>query len=374
MNESPGYRANLQRGQLLRMSGRYREACQFFGEAIQADPQQAQPYLELALARSDMPGGKDASLQAIDRAIALEPVSSRFLGWKAVLLSQFNLNGEAVQVARSALELDPCNSNALLAQAHVSTNLDQWQRVEELTRRVLELDAHNVNALNLLAQSLRFQDRLDESNQVIEALFAFMPNDAAGHANAGYAALKVGDHRRANRHFLEALRSNPGSDHARRGLVQSLRTRIWIYRVNVRLIELCHSSQKRTPAARLTLVFVTLFSCGLFFVLLILYLPISLSLQPLSNFFLLLEPTGRRALTKTERTWGLCTGLLTIALVAFLAVGHLSIFALLLGCHLGLFALGVYLPQWADLRRARREKHRLERVNVASARPLAQAR
>jgi tetratricopeptide (TPR) repeat protein len=373
MNESSGYEASLQRGQMLRCSGRYREACEFLGEAIQADPHQAQPYLELALTHSGMPGGKAASLQAVNRAVALEPGSSHFLGWKAVLLAEFHLDKEAIRVAQSALEIDPHNSNALMAQANAGTHLKQWKLVESLTRRVLELNPHHVSALNLLAQSLRFQDRIGESRQVIERLLAFTPNDAFGHANAGYAALQSGDHLRANRHFLEALRFDPGSNHARRGLLQSLRARIWIYRFNFRLLELLDSTQAKGRTAQLTWFFLALLSGGLVFVAAALFLPIALTQQPLSNFFLLLDRTGRRALTKKERIIGLLTGLPALALCVFMAEGRLIAAPALLGGYLGLFALGVYIPQWIDLWRVRREKQQLEREGASVPRPLAEA-
>jgi hypothetical protein len=43
-----------------------------------------------------------------------------------------------------------------------------------------------------------------------------------------------GDHKKANQHFLEALRLNPTSENARMGLIESFRARSWPYRLQLR--------------------------------------------------------------------------------------------------------------------------------------------
>ena len=356
MSLGPGYEANLHRGQLLRESARFADACKFLSAAIEADPEQPQAYLELALARSGLPGQMRESLAAVDRAVALAPNSAHFLGYKAYLLSRFGRQKEAMAAAESALKLDPNSHIALLGLANAYTKTSQWFLAERIACRMLEMDADDTTALNLLAQAMRLQNRLREAREVTARILALVPNDVFGQANAGYEALVVGDHRRANRHFLEALRLDPHYEHARRGLLQSLRARNWLYRVNVRLISLYNRDQKPRGLLLVFLVFLSIATGGLIIMLWFLYILFALTLMPISNFFLLAEPAGRRALTRRERAMAIFYGVLIFAVLAWLACSRFHFLFFFAAGYIGMFALGVYVPQAMDWWRARREE------------------
>jgi tetratricopeptide (TPR) repeat protein len=363
MSDPAVYYSNLQRGQLLREREHYQEACNFLGDAIQADPEQPQAYLELALAQSQIPARKSEALGTVDRAVALSPNSAHFLGYKAYLQSHLGLNKEALHVASRALEIDPCCPIALLAQANAYTQLAEWDQAGFTALRMLELDAEDIAALNLRAQALRFQGRHRESRDVIAQILARVPNDAFGQANAGYEALKVGDHRRANEHFLNALRADPHYDYARRGLLQSLRSRVWIYRFNLRMLMLFAEGRESAVGLRVLIFVLTIATGGLFMGLLLLYLVLAVTLQPISNFFLLLEPVGRHALTFSERGWALLTGAIACILLLTFALTSLVGLLAIAGGYLLLFAFCVYVPQWADAWRARKERRLLVAEN-----------
>jgi hypothetical protein len=360
MNAAIGYEANLRRGQVLRESGHYRESCPFLREAIQADPQQPQPYLELALALSELPGGKADSLRAAERSVALAPNSAHFIGYRAYILSHFGLYNDALQVAESALRIDPNRHIALLARANAYTKTGQWFQAEKWARRMLELNAEDTGALNLLAQAMRFQGRYAESRVVIAQILALVPEDAFGQTNAGFEALNSGDQERAYRHFINALRVNPHSDNARRGLLQALRARMWFYRVNLMVIDFFTAIKKKALPWRLLVLFFFIATGGVGIFAWLFYLVVSFTLQPLSNLFLLFEPVGRRALVPKERNWAIVTGVAAALLVVLLALSrHLRFLDLFLGGYLALFALGVYVPQWLAAWKIRREKKRL---------------
>lgn len=365
MSEAIGYEANLQRGQILRESGRHRDACTYLREAIQADSQQPQPYLELALALSELPGGKAESLRAAERSVALAPNSAHFIGYRAYILSHFGAYKEALQVADSALRIDPNRHIALLARANAFTKTGQWLAAEQGARRMLELNAEDTGALNLLAQALRFQGRHKESREVVARILARVPEDAFGQTNAGFEALTAGDHERANRHFVNALRLNPYSDNARRGLLQSLRARMWLYRVNLKVINFFDGIKRKSVIVRMVLIFCIIASGGLVVFAYLIYILVAGTLQPVSNFFLLFQPTGRRALTRRERAWAIVTGVIAFLLLVLFAASRFRVLDLYLGGYLALFALGVYVPQWIAAWQNRRKEARLAPENVS---------
>jgi tetratricopeptide (TPR) repeat protein len=348
-----GYEANLRRGQLLRESGRSAEARGYLGEAIQANPHQPQAYLEMALVESDLPGRKKEALRAIDQAVALAPLSAHFLGYKAYLLSQFGRHQDALEMASQALQIDPNRSIALLARTNAYTKLKRWVEAEISSRRMLQLNPSDTGALNLLAQSLRLQERVKESREIIAQILALTPNDSFGHANAGYGALKAGDHLRANRHFLESLRGNPQDDFARRGLLQSLRARMFVYRCGFNLVI---GTSGFGRGGMVLFVILNIATGGLIFALLVLYFIFAVTLQPLSNFFLLFHRAGRRALTRKEWCWAVFTGVIAISLLMVAVVTRLAGLVIFLGVYLLLFALSVLLPQFVDAGHARREE------------------
>jgi tetratricopeptide (TPR) repeat protein len=357
MSGDVGYEANLRRGQVLREGGRFRDACTYLREAIAADPQQPQPYLELALALAELPNSRKESLAAVARAVSLEPNSARFLGYEAYLLSHFGSHKEALEKTTTALQRDPACRIAWLAQANAHTKLRNWYLAEMAARRMLELNAEDTAAMNLLAQALRLGGKHKESREVITRILARIPEDDFAQTNAGFEALNAGDHVRAKCHFLAALRVNPHSDHARRGLLQSLRARIWFYRVNLRIFDFYGDLRQKSIWLQMLVAFLLVGTGGAVLILWTMYILLSFTLQPVSNFFLLLEPVGRRALTRKERNWAFVTGALSALALFFLTrYRALHFFAYVWGAYLGLFALGVYLPQALDAVRFWRER------------------
>lgn len=354
--KSTAFHANLRRGRLLRQTGRYQEACEFLGAAIQLDPEQPEPYLELALAQSEMPGQKKEALRSIDRAVGLDPESDYYVGYKAYLLARFGRRKEALDFADQALAISPLSHLGLLAQTNVHTQMGDWPKAEESARRMLELDAEDTSALNLLAQSLRMQHRYREAGEVLSYLLSREPEDAFGLTNAGYEALSAGNYRRANELFLAALRVDPKCAHARRGLLQSLRSRVWIYRVNQQIIQLLSGGKHHGHAFRIVLIVLVVGTGGLFLGVILLYAFIALTMQPISDFFLLFDPKGRRALTIYERRgflFGAIVGCYFLVLLAFAGFPKILVG---ITCYLALFALCVLIPQWLDAWQARREE------------------
>jgi tetratricopeptide (TPR) repeat protein len=339
--EAPfGYEANLERGRLLRQSGRPLEACRYFGDAIQADPRQPRAYLELALAQLDLPDGPNQAHRTIDRALALAPDSALYLGYKAFFLFRLGRKEEAVELSARALEIDPSSYIALFTKAHSHDGLCQWEQAEKVARRMLELNAEDGTALNLLACALRNQNRLTEAQAVTSQLLARFPNDPFGQVNAGYDALKKDRNREATGHFLNALQADPFLDDARVGLLQSIRARLLPYRMGCKFVEVL--KKEMSMAETFLFLISILFTAGLYIIVLF------VAFEPVCNLLLLLNPVARRALNRREKGLALFTGLLAAIFLLALVVTGQSVGAFLL-VEYGLFLIGcVYIPQLED--------------------------
>jgi tetratricopeptide (TPR) repeat protein len=374
--EPDPFHANLQRGVLLLGQNRPREALSFIQAAIAANPNAPQGYAELARCWNGIPAERAKSIAAINQAIGLAPNVSFYYGrkgWFLVCLQRFR---EAFVAAQAGLAINPACPQSLNALANAHTKMGKWKSAEQACLRILALDPNDGPGLNLLAQALRHQGRWKESRETVARLLAQMPNNAFGHANAGYAALAAGDHLRANEHFRESLRMDPHFELARRGLVQSLRARNWVIRLNFRIASFIHRPgtllnvtaafagfialiagasclasflDNIYPKAG-TILFVLIFAFGLFYA----YLSVLIGLM--QNFLLLFDPIGRHALTRLEKQKS-CVPAVALAIVGgFLIANGYWIAALSFSLFFAVLAFSIQYPLLKDRWQRRREK------------------
>jgi len=368
--EPDAYQANLQRGTVLLDHNRPKEALPFIQAAIAANPDAPYAYAELARCWNEIPPDRHKSIDAINRAIGLAPHVSHFhgrKGWFCVCLLQYRA---AKKAADAGLAIDPNCITSLNALANAHTKLGQWKKAEEACHRILALNPNDAPALNLLAQAYRHQGRWKESRETVARLLANLPDNAFGHANAGYGALAAGDHLRANEHFLTSLRLDPHFDLARRGLLSSLRSRIWLVRLNRYLYypgtarNLCIAVivlgtmfllsdygpmlDKYYPAVSNTLA-ALLLGGGLFYVFL------SFLTLFAANFLLLFDPLGRHALNQREKGRAYLSAAGVVLIVAAFFASGSDIVAWLFLVILAIAGLSVLLPLLKDRWLRRRE-------------------
>lgn len=341
------------RGQLLRDRGRDHDACEILGKAIEIDINRSEAYIELALAQANIPAWRKQAVETIERAVAIAPTSASCLGFQAFILSQCGFQQRALEAADCSLCIDPNCLIALVGRANAFTRLSQWSMAEQTARQILEVNPRNTGGMNLLAQALRFQGKVRESIVVTRVILSFTPEDAFAQTNAGFEALETGDHRRANQNFLNALRLEPTREMARKGLVKSLRSRVWLYQMNAKVGAHFKSGRPMKGIWLVLFVVTTLASGGLTIMFFCLMVPVVLLW---SNFFLLLDPVGRHALSSTERSWGMIGGLLTCAALSILAWNQQVEWLAVVAATLLLFAVSIYLPRWEDEWQAKRER------------------
>ena len=186
MPDLDAFNANIQRGSLLLDQNWPREALSFIQGAIAADPENPRGYAELARCWNGLPGQRSKVIPAIDAAIGRAPNVSFYYGRKGwYLVCQMRFHA-ALAAAKQGLAIDPACIHSLNATANAYTKLGRWREAEAACRRILEIDPDDDPGLNLLAQALRHRGKWKESRETVARLLAQMPNNAFGHANAGY--------------------------------------------------------------------------------------------------------------------------------------------------------------------------------------------
>jgi tetratricopeptide (TPR) repeat protein len=171
------------------------------------------------------------ALGAINVALRMEPESDRHHAWKSRILLALHRHGDAMQCAEHAIRIDGQDPFNWTAKAAVHVNRREWKDAEVAARTALELEPDDQNAHHLLSQSLLYQGKAHENESNIASRLADDPENPVSHCNAGFAALRRGDHRKASEHFAAALRLDASSQMARDGLIESFRARSFIYRM-----------------------------------------------------------------------------------------------------------------------------------------------
>ncbi len=222
--------AHLQRGLALLDLSRHAEAERFLRLSLAADPNQPTTLFLLSHSVTRQEGRDQEALEIIDQAIALDPETALFHAQRSRLLSGLKRYPESEKAADAAVSLEPLSEDGYVAKGLCYLRQARWAEAEEQARAALALDADDVTAQNILSQTLQFQGKTDESESDVRVRLARSPDDSFTHFNAGYAALRRGDHKAAEGHFIESLRLDPNFEAARQGLLESFRARSPFYR------------------------------------------------------------------------------------------------------------------------------------------------
>ncbi len=148
----------------------------------------------------------------------------------AEVLAGRNRPKEAREAVNEAIRLDPSEADHFALLAGIEAELGRWKDALAASERGLALDPEHVRCSNMRAMALVNLGRRDEAGLTLDSALTRDPENAVTHANKGWAMLHAGTTKPALEHFREALRIDPDSEWARRGIVEALKARNFIYR------------------------------------------------------------------------------------------------------------------------------------------------
>lgn len=319
MSEDASTRGRLRVSMLLQQ-GRFADAEQACREVLAQDPDDSLMTYLLALSQYRQDGGEPRALPTVDRAIALEPGSATSHALRARILTEMDRLDDALTSAETAVRLDPDDTDGHTARGFVRFRRQDWPGAEQSARDALAIDPEDLAAAHLLTESLRIQGRASENLEVLEERLARDPLEPNAHVSLGWRALQADQRDDAERHFLEALRLDPGHDAARAGLLEAFKSRAPWYRAWLRL-NLWAQRFSRTSrwAVMIGLYLALRFSRVVFtgalapvgYVLTALWLLLALWSHLASgsaNFIVLLDSRARHALRRRERLEAVAVG------------------------------------------------------------------
>ncbi|MBP7140873.1 MAG: tetratricopeptide repeat protein [Opitutaceae bacterium] len=328
---------HLTRAEVLLAQSRPADAERETRVALAEDPGNATAHVILALCcvhQNRTEEGLREARTAVSLAPA-EPMPHRILSF---VLHRMGRQTEALASIREALRMDPHDAEAHVLQSAVQFSLRNWKLALQSAEDALAIDAEHVEAANFRAMALTQLGRKQEAAETVDFALSREPDNALSHANQGWNCLHQNDPRRAQVHFREALRLNPGLDYARQGMLEALKARNPVYRLMLAYYLWIGRQSGWLQAA---------FIIGIFFggriigslsesfpdlqwlftpllALFFLFIYLSWTSQPLFNLMLRLDRFGRHVLSPDQRLGSTLFGIVLAALIATTAAWLIS--------------------------------------------------
>ena len=264
----------------------------------------------------------DAATEEAQQAIFHGPEEPTAHYSLARVMLKRNRLREAREAINEALRLSPWNADYFATLGAIEAAGEKWEEVLKAAQQGLEAEPEHEACENLRAAALTTLGRRSEAGLTIQESLRRNPENAFTHANEGWRLLHVRQPEQAMVHFREALRLDPNMEWARRGIVEAMKARFFIYRMmlgfflwigrfppRTRLLLLigmpiAQSVLQTTVASVPALEFLA-FPMMLTYLL---FVWMTWTSSALFNLVLMLNPFGRLALNREEKVQAIATG------------------------------------------------------------------
>lgn len=210
--------------QLLIDRNRPEEAERAAIEALKSDPEDPRLRMLLCVALYKQDKFKAAENQARN-LIGIDPESDLGFFWLARCLEERSCHKEAIEAIDEALAIDPEDAESWAIRASNLIALNKRHHAREAVDAGLAADPDNESCRFYRSVLLGLGGEHSEADEESLALLADDPDSAENHNARGWVLFTSGDAVGAERHFIEALRIEPGYEDARIGLVEALKSR-----------------------------------------------------------------------------------------------------------------------------------------------------
>ncbi len=169
--------------------------------------------------------------KVINNAISLAPKDPDLHYIKARIALQQDEMKEAEEFTMQAIKLNPQVAEYFGFLASIQLIRKEYSQALVTANKALQIDAKDLLAINVRSTTLTKLKRNIEAFETIEGALKEDPNNAHTHANYGWLLLEKGDHKKALKHFNEALKSNPSFEYAHSGFLEAMKARNPFYKI-----------------------------------------------------------------------------------------------------------------------------------------------
>jgi eukaryotic-like serine/threonine-protein kinase len=191
----------------------YKQAVELDSRYAIAHARLAQAYGHLSVMRRD-PGALDLAQGNCQVALTLNPkLVDAHLAQALIFQYSGNEQGALDAIAR-ALALDPSNMRTLVWQAQIYTRLNRWPDAEKAFHRVLKEHPNYWLAYNELGYGLEEQGRYQEAFRAFRAASLAAPRNSMALSNLAAEYIQIGEFGEAIETLKSSLALDPASDTA----------------------------------------------------------------------------------------------------------------------------------------------------------------
>jgi tetratricopeptide (TPR) repeat protein len=324
----------LEKARVLLDQGRYKDAEAQICQALEHDPDNDQILSMLGRCYLDMKQ-YDRGIGVIQRAIAVDPNESFYFYLLGFAYYHKDMASDSMENLEKAIELNPYVPEYFGLLAFVLIQEREFEAALEKANEGLAIEAENINCLNARSTALNKLRRTDDAIETMNNALSQDPENETTHSTIGWNLLERGRHKEAQNHFMESLRINPDHNGARRGLKESLKSNIILYKWMLQYSFWVHNKGKKFRVA-IPIAFYIVFRVlikmseenkttenigiilgGIY----VLFIVISWTIGSIANFVLLFHPLGKHSLSNTEKWAAINT---VSALIAGIVIMSLS--------------------------------------------------
>jgi Flp pilus assembly protein TadD len=154
------------------------------------------------------------SLDAAEKAIAIDPNIKNAWVAKAVALKNLERNQESLDAAEQALSLDPDFINAWVVKSSALNSLGKYKDGLDAAEKAISLDPNSYVGWNNKAVSLSNLNRYKEAVDAADRSISINPSYAKSWGNKGYALQNLGKYKEAVAAYDKALALDPNYEMA----------------------------------------------------------------------------------------------------------------------------------------------------------------
>jgi len=311
----------IERSRHLINISRYEEAIKALKQVLTTDQENFEANLLLAGCLYDQQKFHE-SFEYSNRLMSIAPDVPASYYYHALNFGGLRDYANSEKFIDLAIELDPYDADFWSLKSWLYIVKKKWSDALDFAEKGLSIYPEHIQCLNNKSTCLIKLNKIDQLEQNIQETLAQDPENYYSHANAGWVELEKGNYKKAKEHFLESLRLNPANEPARNGVIQTLKSRNWFFRLFLKYYFWIGKHQGYAQWAiiigvyiggrairKLSEIYPYLLPVSILFSIMV-YL--TWIINPLFNLFLSLDPLGKHVLNKNEKT---CAGYVAAGLL-----------------------------------------------------------
>lgn len=220
---------NYNRGIQLYNLNRYNDALKSFKESLMEDPNDfySKYYLALCFYQLNQLNSLKETAQSL---LGEYPESDEAHYLLSIYFYSTKKNDLSYKHIVDAITLAPYEATYFGYKSLIELTKKQFNQALETANEGLNIDPKSSICLNSRTKALTKLKRKEEAFETLQNTLEDNPEDYFTHANAGWTNLELGDHKKANIHFKEALQKDPNDEYAKEGMLESIKAKNLIYR------------------------------------------------------------------------------------------------------------------------------------------------